>query len=60
MSDVSGLLPSSMVRTAAATPARVWVSPEHRRKLQLVLAAIWLLDGMLQLQAFFFTRRGGM
>lgn len=59
MSDVSGLLPSSMVRTAAATPARVWVSPEHRRKLQLVLAAIWLLDGMLQLQAFFFTRAFG-
>ena len=29
--------------------------PDMRRLLQLVLAAIWLVDGVLQLQAFMFT-----
>ena len=59
MSDVSGALPSSTAPRAGAISARAWVRPAHRRKLQLVLASIWLLDGMLQLQAFFFTRAFG-
>ena len=33
-----------------------WSRPDGRRTLQLVLATIWLLDGLLQLQGFFFTR----
>ncbi len=36
-----------------------WSRPDGRRTLQLVLASIWLLDGILQLQAFFFTRSFG-
>lgn len=59
MSDLSGALPSSMMSRVAVTPARAWVGPERRRQFQLVLASIWLLDGMLQLQAFFFTRAFG-
>jgi hypothetical protein len=34
----------------------LWHSPDWRRVLQLALAAIWMLDGLLQLQPFFFTR----
>ena len=37
--------------TAAATTA-----PGMRRTLQLILAAIWLLDGVLQYQSFMFTK----
>jgi hypothetical protein len=36
-----------------------WVPPDGRRKLQLVLATIWLLDGILQLQPIMFTRTFG-
>jgi hypothetical protein len=36
-----------------------WHPPDERRALQLVLAAIWLLDGVLQLQPFMFTRQFG-
>jgi len=32
-----------------------WQSPDGRRLLQLALGAIWLLDGVLQLQPFMFT-----
>lgn len=32
-----------------------WQSPDGRRALQLALGAIWLLDGVLQLQPFMFT-----
>jgi hypothetical protein len=59
MSDLSGALPSAIAPRAGAITARAWARPELRRKLQLVLASIWLLDGMLQLQAFFFTRAFG-
>ena len=37
---------------AEAVPAR----PDTRRMLQLGLAAIWLLDGVLQYQSFMYTR----
>ena len=32
-----------------------WRPPDGRRMLQLALAVVWLLDGVLQLQPFFFT-----
>jgi hypothetical protein len=31
-----------------------WTAPDTRRKLQLLLAGIWLLDAILQFQAFMF------
>jgi hypothetical protein len=33
-----------------------WAVPDVRRKLQLALAGIWLLDAILQFQAFMFTK----
>jgi hypothetical protein len=33
---------------------------DGRRTLQLVLATIWLIDGILQLQSFFFTKSFGL
>jgi hypothetical protein len=32
-----------------------WAAPDTRRRLQLALAAIWLLDGVLQYQSFMFS-----
>jgi hypothetical protein len=42
---------------AASTAWRTtpWRPPDGRRLLQLALAAVWLLDGVLQLQPLFFT-----
>src|SRR5450755_2033303 len=40
---------------AGATPA----GPDVRRALQLGLAALWLLDGVLQYQSVMFTRAFG-
>jgi hypothetical protein len=34
--------------------------PQGRRTLQLALATIWLFDGILQLQSFFFTKSFGL
>ena len=45
--------------TGMSAPARTWATPDIRRTLQLVLAAIWLLDGVLQLQTYFFTKAFG-
>ena len=33
-----------------------WTAPDVRRRLQLVLAFIWLLDAVLQFQAFMFSK----
>jgi hypothetical protein len=33
-----------------------WTAPDVRRRLQLVLAGIWLLDALLQFQAFMFGK----
>lgn len=44
---------------AADQPGSGWVRPDRRRTLQLVLATLWLLDGVLQMQAYFFTRAFG-
>ena len=50
--------PSPVMRTVAA-PAQAWARPDARRVLQLLMAVIWLLDGVLQLQGFFFTKAFG-
>ena len=36
--------------------AESWAAPDRRRRLQLALAAIWLLDAVLQFQALMFSR----
>jgi hypothetical protein len=33
-----------------------WAAPDVRRRLQLVLAGVWLLDAVLQFQAFMFSK----
>ncbi len=42
------------------TSSTAWTRPDGRRMLQLVLATVWLLDGILQLQSFFFTKSFGL
>ena len=37
----------------------VWQPPDTRRVLQLALAAVWLLDAVLQYQSFMFTKAFG-
>lgn len=44
---------------APAQAAESWRAPDARRWLQLGLGAIWLLDGVLQYQAFMFTKAFG-
>jgi hypothetical protein len=39
--------------------AAAWQAPDARRVLQLTLAAIWLLDAVLQYQSFMFTKAFG-
>jgi hypothetical protein len=39
--------------------AAAWAPPDLRRRLQLGLAAIWVLDGVLQYQPFMFSRAFG-
>ena len=54
----------SVAARAAAWPAsrrasgvpRAWAAPSFRRWLQLALAALWLLDAVLQLQSFMFGK----
>jgi hypothetical protein len=54
MSEGTAATPArGLARAEAAAP---WTTPDTRRRLQLVLAAIWLLDGVLQYQAFMFSR----
>lgn len=45
---------------AGAAGLHGWTGPDGRRTLQLVLATIWLIDGILQLQSFFFTKSFGL
>jgi hypothetical protein len=61
MSDASVLAPTSRVPTTTRPQAgpRAWTKPDGRRALQLVLATLWLLDGLLQMQSVFFTRTFG-
>src|SRR5580692_11751448 len=44
---------------AAAARSSAWAPPDARRRLQLGLAALWVLDGVLQYQSFMFTRAFG-
>ncbi len=44
---------------ASAAAVDAWKPPDARRVLQLSLAAIWLLDGVLQYQSFMFTKGFG-
>ena len=57
VSETMGLEASSVVTSGVLT--RSWTRPDGRRSLQLVLATLWLIDGILQLQAAFFTRSFG-
>jgi hypothetical protein len=47
---------SSLSRRQASTTRRALPAPVARRTLQLSLAGLWLLDGVLQLQPFMFTK----
>ncbi len=58
MGGTSESVGSTRVRASTGTPP-AWRPPDERRALQLVLATIWLLDGVLQLQPFMFTRQFG-
>jgi hypothetical protein len=59
INGVSGALaPSRCV--LETTSAQTWTRPDGRRTLQLALATIWLADGILQLQSFFFTKKFGL
>jgi len=59
----------SDIATAGRTPVRdgspaaaacgSWSAPDARRVLQLCLAAVWLLDAILQYQSWMFTRAFG-
>jgi hypothetical protein len=52
--------PSGVDVTAPPAASRpVWEPPDRRRVLQLVLASFWLLDAVLQLQPFMFSRAFG-
>jgi len=43
------------LRGVGAVHEEGWTTPDARRRLQLVLAGIWLLDAVLQFQAFMFS-----
>ena len=53
----AGSAEPGMARAAGRSDA--WAPPDLRRWLQLGLAAIWVLDGVLQYQSFMFTRAFG-
>jgi hypothetical protein len=59
MSRALRTLPS-LSSNSDATQRQVRARPDGRRTLQLALATIWLFDGILQLQAFFFTKSFGL
>ena len=59
MTDLAYRAPVSHVASRTALLRRSLSQLEVRRALQLVLATIWLVDGVLQLQATFFTRSFG-
>ena len=44
------------LRGIGAVHEESWTAPDVRRRLQLVLAGIWLLDAVLQFQAFMFSK----
>jgi hypothetical protein len=60
MSDIAtaGKAPARGGNPAAAAGGS-WSAPDARRVLQLCLAAVWLLDAILQYQSWMFTRAFG-
>ena len=54
VTGVAAWLAGRPARRHAIGVARTWAAPSFRRWLQLGLAAIWLLDAVLQLQSFMF------
>jgi hypothetical protein len=56
MNEVSG----ADVGFRAPTLDLAWDPPDRRRTLQLILAALWFLDAVLQLQPVMFTRAFGL
>jgi hypothetical protein len=59
VADVSVPVGPTVGLAAADAVGSQWVRPDRRRVLQLALAAVWLLDGVLQLQAAFFDSSFG-
>jgi len=60
MTDMSAQLTrAGNPSTAGFVSSTAWGRPDRRRVLQLVLATVWLLDGVLQLQATFFSSSFG-
>jgi hypothetical protein len=60
MSDIAVGGGRATRRGSLATGAEsTWRMPDARRVLQLALAAIWLLDAVLQYQSFMFTKAFG-
>jgi hypothetical protein len=60
MSDIAVADGEAARRGNAGTAAVAnWRPPDAKRVLQLSLAAIWLLDGVLQYQSFMFTKGFG-
>ncbi len=44
------------LRSIGAVHEERWTAPDVRRRLQLALAGLWLLDAVLQFQAFMFSK----
>ena len=53
------MTPPDLALKATGTPRLAAIPQGTRRWLQLALAAMWLLDAILQLQSFFFTQGFG-
>ena len=53
------MTPPDLALKATGTPRLAAIHQGTRRWLQLALAAMWLLDAILQLQSFFFTKGFG-
>jgi hypothetical protein len=48
--------PGAGLPAVAVAAAGQWTAPDMRRRLQLALAGIWLLDAILQFQQFMFSK----
>ena len=59
MSQIAASRQAMRAQVAQPRPAASWEAPDARRRLQLALAAVWLLDAVLQFQPFMFSRGFG-
>ncbi len=55
MNATAGSIDARVAGTGASPHEISWRPPDRRRMLQLALASVWLLDGVLQLQPIMFT-----